>query len=133
MKRLKILQNWPIRHNGKELNRGDIAEFDDKTADWLITHQRAEFIESLKTGDKNDNQASSSPKTGEQETSAERQVKIETTVFAMLEADPNTTPKCPDIAAKTGLMNIRKEERDAAVAAFKASTSGNETSENKGE
>ena len=36
MKTLKILQDWPLRHNGKELNRGDIAEFDDKSADWLL-------------------------------------------------------------------------------------------------
>lgn len=51
----------------------------------------------------------------------------------MLTADPAATPKCPDIATKTGLLNIRKEERDAAVAAFKQAAAGNETEESQGE
>ena len=49
MKTLKILQDWPLRHNGKELNRGDIAEFDDKSADWLLARRRAEVVKSPET------------------------------------------------------------------------------------
>ena len=33
MKKLKIIQDWPLLHNGKAFNRGDVAEFDDKYAD----------------------------------------------------------------------------------------------------
>ena len=58
MKKLKILQNWPLLHNGKALNRGDVAEFDDKYADWLLAHGRAEADKSLKTGGNNSAQAS---------------------------------------------------------------------------
>ena len=71
--------------------------------------------------------------TSEQENQAERQAKIQAAVAEMLTADPEATPKCPDIAAKTGLLNIRKEERDAAVAAFKQAAAGNETEESQGE
>lgn len=114
MKTLRILQDWPLLHNGKELNRDDIAEFDDKSADWLLSHHRAELVKS--------------PETSGQDNQAERQAKIQAAVAEMLTADPTATPKCPDIAAATGLQNIRKEERDAAVAAL-----NNETAENKGE
>lgn len=120
MKKLKILQDWPLLHNGKALKRGDVAEFDDKYADWLLAHGRAEADKSLKTGGNNSAQA-------------ERQAKIQAAVAEMLTADPAATPKCPDIAAKTGLLNIRKEERDAAVAAFKQAAAGNETEESQGE
>lgn len=48
MKKLKIIQDWPLLHNGKALNRGDVAEFDDKYADWLLAHGRAEADKSLK-------------------------------------------------------------------------------------
>ncbi len=133
MKKLKILQEWPLLHNGKELNRGDVAEFDDKYADWLLTNDRAEADKSLKTGGNNSAQASAAPETSEQENQAERQAKIQAAVAEMLTADPEATPKCPDIAAKTGLLNIRKEERDAAVAAFKQAAAGNETEESQGE
>ncbi len=40
MKKLKILQDWPLLHNGKALKRGDVAEFDDKYADWLAAPKR---------------------------------------------------------------------------------------------
>lgn len=133
MKRLKILQDWPIRHNGKELNCGDTAEFDDKTADWLLSNQRAELIKSPKTDDKNSTQASASLKTTDPENPQHRQATIQAAVAKMLAADPNNVPKCPDIAAITGLQNIRKEERDAAVAALKTATPENETTESKGE
>lgn len=129
MKKLKILQDWPLLHNGKALKRGDVAEFDDKYADWLLAHGRAEADKSLKTGGNNSAQTSAD----EQENQAERQAKIQAAVAEMLTADPAATPKCPDIAAKTGLLNIRKEERDAAVAAFKQAASGNETEESQGE
>lgn len=134
MKKLKILQDWPLLHNGKALKRGDVAEFDDKYADWLLAHGRAEADKSLKTGGNNSAQASAGPETSEQqENQAERQAKIQAAVAEMLTADPAATPKCPDIAAKTGLLNIRKEERDAAVAAFKQAAAGNETEESQGE
>lgn len=133
MKRLKILQDWPIRNNGKELNRGDIAEFDDKTAAWLLSNQRAELIESPKTDDKNSSQASASLKTTESENPQQRQSAIQAAVAEMLAAEPNAVPKCPDIAAITGLQNIRKEERDAAVAALKTAAPETETTESKGE
>lgn len=57
MKKLKILQDWPLLHNGKALKRGDVAEFDDKYADWLLAHGRAEADKSLKTGGNNSAQA----------------------------------------------------------------------------
>lgn len=133
MKRLKILQDWPVRHNGKDLNRGDIAEFGDKDADWLLSNQRAELIESPKTDDENSTQTSASLKTTEPENPQQRQATIQAAVAEMLAADPNNVPKCPDIAAITGLQNIRKEERDAAVAALKSAAPETETTESKGE
>jgi len=133
MKTLKILQDWPLRHNGKELNRGDIAEFDDKSADWLLARRRAEVVKSPETSGQTTAQTAESPKTGEKDNQTERRAKIQEAVNKMLTADPAAAPKCPDIAAATGLQNIRKEERDAAVAAFKEAQTGNETAENKGE
>ncbi|MCX4349273.1 MAG: hypothetical protein OSJ76_05760 [Alphaproteobacteria bacterium] len=133
MKTLKILQDWPLRHDGKELNRGDIAELDDKSADWLLAHNRAELVKSPETSGQTAAQTAESPKTGEKDNQTERQAKIQEAVNKMLTANPATAPKCPDIAAATGLQNIRKEERDAAVAAFKEAQTGNETAENKGE
>ena len=64
MKKLKILQDWPLLHNGKALKRGDVAEFDDKYADWLLAHGRAEADKSLKTGGNNSAQASRNKRTG---------------------------------------------------------------------
>lgn len=128
MKTLKILQDWPLLHNGRELHHGDIAEFDDKSADWLLAHNRAELVKSPETSGQTAEQTAKSPKTSGQDNQAERQAKIQAAVAEMLTADPTATPKCPDIAAATGLQNIRKEERDAAVAAL-----NNETAENKGE
>ena len=62
MKTLKILQDWPLRHNGKELNRGDIAEFDDKSADWLLARRRAEVVKSPETSGQTTAQTAESPK-----------------------------------------------------------------------
>ncbi len=133
MKTLKILQDWPLRHNGRELNRGDIAEFDDKSVDWLLARNRAELVKSPKTNGQTTGQTAESPKTSGQDNQTERQAKIQAAVAEMLTANPEASPKCPDIAAATGLQNIRKEERDAAVAALKEAQTDNKTSENKGE
>lgn len=129
MKKLKLLQAWPLLHNGKEFNCGDVAEFEDTAATWLLEHQRAEPVESSESGDKNDGLSPSDPKTSEQEDQTARQAKIQAAVAEMLTADPAATPKCPEIAAKTGLFNIRKEERDAAVAAYNQA----KNPDNKGE
>ncbi len=91
------------------------------------------MVKSPETSGQTTAQTAESPKTGEKDNQTERQAKIQEAVNKMLTADPAAAPKCPDIAAATGLQNIRKEERDAAVAAFKEAQTGNETAENKGE
>lgn len=114
--KVKITQNWPVRHQGTLYGRGSELDVDEQTAAWLIAKDRAVEVKSNTSNN-------STCLTPEEQAvkEAERKAAIVKAITELQTATPNEVPSCNKIKEKSGYA-IKVEERDLILAELKNET-----------